>query len=294
MSFEECAILKPLETLKATRTYCKSVPRIIHQTWKTETVPDHWLQSQHEWKRLHPEWTYVLWTDEDIRAYILATRPHAWRLFETQEYSIQKVDLFRYFVLHDFGGLYCDLDIVPTKNIEAFLGPGSVFLVESANRSNVYTNALMISDDSANAKAFWSSMVYHVQHFPETYKALASTALRHLHIMMSTGPLALTHVVMNASVPITVLPKKIWNPWPLHLAGQLSLQQNREALVQILDGSSWHELDSSIWSFLGTHQKLLKILVGLAVLYYVVSSLDIRHRFVRLCELLKKRGPKKA
>ena len=42
------------------------IPKIIHQTWKTKEVPEKWKKSQEEWQRLHPDWLYILWTDEDI------------------------------------------------------------------------------------------------------------------------------------------------------------------------------------------------------------------------------------
>lgn len=48
------------------------VPRIIHQTWKDEHVLARWRTSPAEWQRLHPDWTYMLWTDAAIRAHIAA------------------------------------------------------------------------------------------------------------------------------------------------------------------------------------------------------------------------------
>ena len=30
------------------------IPKIIHQTWKDENVPEKWRKSPAEWRRLHP------------------------------------------------------------------------------------------------------------------------------------------------------------------------------------------------------------------------------------------------
>ena len=174
----ECSLLKHLKAIQLTAkpsavpaatqplanlyTSAHNVPKIIHQTWKTEQVPSHWQASQDEWIRLHPDWTYCLWTDEDIESYVRLTRPQAWQLFESMTYAIQRVDLFRYFIMHDFGGLYSDLDIVPLKCVEPFLVPGNIFLVESANSSGVYTNALLVSSVTAESKRFWSAVIQHV------------------------------------------------------------------------------------------------------------------------------------
>ena len=48
------------------------IPKIIHQTWKTQEVPEHWKESQEEWQKLMDYgWEYMLWTDEDNRNLIL-------------------------------------------------------------------------------------------------------------------------------------------------------------------------------------------------------------------------------
>jgi hypothetical protein len=42
------------------------MPRIIHQTWKTEAIPPQWQAAQRSWRDAHPEWEYRFWTDEDL------------------------------------------------------------------------------------------------------------------------------------------------------------------------------------------------------------------------------------
>lgn len=34
------------------------VPKIIHQSWKTDSVPDRFLKWQESWKTTHPDWEY--------------------------------------------------------------------------------------------------------------------------------------------------------------------------------------------------------------------------------------------
>ncbi len=36
-----------------------AVPKIIHQSWKDEHVPERFLKWQESWKRTHPEWEYM-------------------------------------------------------------------------------------------------------------------------------------------------------------------------------------------------------------------------------------------
>lgn len=284
---------RPLQTLWASKPdrLANGVPKVIHQTWKTSTVPAHWRPSHEAWQRWHPDWTYLLWTDADIEAYIKGLRPQAWPLFEALPHAIQRVDLWRYFVLHDFGGIYADLDIMPVRSVaDALEGTlGSVFLVPSANWSTHYTNAFMASGTDAVAKRFWSSVVDHVMQWPRTFSDKVLSQIRHFQIIMSTGPMALTHAATKGRVPYTVLPQRLWNPYGLHHAGQLDQQAEADALVQILEGSSWHGPDSMALSFLHTFKWPLILLAVLSSLYYVIGSQLLRRNFSRLVRRLRKR-----
>lgn len=285
----ECNLLRHLHSIQQRSLTKLGLPKIIHQTWKTEQVPNHWQISQDEWIRLHPGWTYCLWTDEDIESYVRLTRPHVWSIFQSLTYAIQRVDLFRYFIMHDFGGIYSDLDIVPLKCIESFLAPGNIFVVESANSSGVYTNALLLSTVTQESKRFWSTIIKHVSGWPHSFSEECMVAFRHMHIMMSTGPLALTKIIQNTDEIITVLPKSLWNPYSLDQAGQIESQTSSKAIVQILEGSSWHQLDSTVVSYVGTHRYKLILIVVLLCLYYIISSQEIRHRFYNLLKRSNRR-----
>lgn len=283
----ECAALQKLWAAKPDRL-ANGVPKIIHQTWKSSEVPDHWRPSHEAWQRLHPTWIYLLWTDADMEAYIRGLHPQAWPLFESMAHTIQRVDLWRYFVLHDFGGLYADLDIMPVKAVDAALerSLGSVFLVPSANWSTHYTNAFMASGTDAVSRAFWASVVDHVRQWPKSLTDKALSNVRHFQIIMSTGPMALTSAATLGLQPFVVLPRRLWNPYGLHQAGQLQDQDQEEALVQILEGSSWHGPDSAALSFLHTFKWPLIILTVLSGLYYVIGSQLVRENFARLVKRL--------
>lgn len=47
-----------------------AVPKIIHQTWKEETVPEKWRAAQKSCRDLHPDYEYRLWTDSQALDFI--------------------------------------------------------------------------------------------------------------------------------------------------------------------------------------------------------------------------------
>ena len=38
-----------------------NIPKIIHQTWKDNNIPEKWKLSQTMWQKHHPDWQYILW-----------------------------------------------------------------------------------------------------------------------------------------------------------------------------------------------------------------------------------------
>lgn len=52
----------------STQSDADTIPRLIHQSWKSEAVPRRYERWQQSWKDLHPDWAYKLWTDVSNRA----------------------------------------------------------------------------------------------------------------------------------------------------------------------------------------------------------------------------------
>jgi mannosyltransferase OCH1-like enzyme len=86
------------------------IPRIIHQLWKDERVPARWRDAVASVQRYHKGWEYRLWTDALVDDYVRTKHPRFYPVFAGMNRHIMRVDVFRYVLMHDFGGLYCDLD----------------------------------------------------------------------------------------------------------------------------------------------------------------------------------------
>lgn len=87
-----------------------TIPRIIHQTYKNHCLPKTYKMCQDEIKRLHPGFEYRFYTDEDIDRIIKSEFPHYYKKFNELPRMIMKIDMFRYFLMYKYGGLYADMD----------------------------------------------------------------------------------------------------------------------------------------------------------------------------------------
>jgi mannosyltransferase OCH1-like enzyme len=97
------------------------IPKILHQTWKDTAIPEHLKAYVQSWKTLHPDWEYILWTDEMNRDFINLNFPRFLQVYDGYRTVIQKVDAVRYFILQKMGGMFVDLDFECKKNIVPLL-----------------------------------------------------------------------------------------------------------------------------------------------------------------------------
>jgi len=82
------------------------IPKIIHQVWLGGSFPEKYCAWAESWQKMHPDWEYKLWTDESI----LALEIHNKDAFDKAPDFAAKVDVLKYEILYQFGGLYVDVD----------------------------------------------------------------------------------------------------------------------------------------------------------------------------------------
>jgi mannosyltransferase OCH1-like enzyme len=92
-----------------------SIPKIIHHTYKNHDLPEIYKMCQHEIKRLHPDFEYRFYTDDDMDKLMKTEFPEYYDKFNELPRMIMKIDMFRYFLMYKYGGLYTDMDYLMFK-----------------------------------------------------------------------------------------------------------------------------------------------------------------------------------
>lgn len=112
------------------------IPKIIHQIWLgNEPMPDLVQIYRQTWKDKHPNWRFMLWTDDNI--FSLYNQSAYQKLTDVR----QKADLLRYEILYRYGGVYVDIDMECFQNIEPLI-EGEEFFVGTED-DFYYSNELM-------------------------------------------------------------------------------------------------------------------------------------------------------
>lgn len=229
-------------------------PKIIHQTWKNNNIPKKWQLSQTQWKKLHPDYEYILWTDADIRNYIKEKHPSFLKLHDSYEYNIQRADMIRYFILYDFGGIYSDLDLYPVENIEKYISnydeSVDVLLVNSGNVKNCITNSFMVSKKNA---PLWKKVQKRLKQKLPIY-----IYGKHLKVMYSTGPLMFTKICKKNEDVFQLLPQEKFMAYSSN--DDFSVIK-KDAVLIPLKGQSWNAWDSKVYNYVNKNVKTVTKIV---------------------------------
>jgi mannosyltransferase OCH1-like enzyme len=116
------------DTLAPADTCCQErrpavVPKILHRIrLGKDVLPPEAAYYELLWKQLHPTWEHITWTMNNLPPMVNA------ELFHSSSNLGHRADVLRLEVIHRFGGVYVDLDMVaqrpldPLLECEAFLG----------------------------------------------------------------------------------------------------------------------------------------------------------------------------
>ena len=170
--------------------------KIIHQTNKTSSIPlelQHYVESV---KKYHKDWNYMLWNDKDNDKLIKEEYSFIWDNYQSC-IGIQKADIARYCILHKFGGLYVDTDMLFYTNIEPILdGKTGIILAPSIPTlpfiKNTATNYIIYSGIKEND--FWIILLKEINERLTSCKGwiYKLSILNALVIPYTTGKVVLT------------------------------------------------------------------------------------------------------
>ena len=243
------------------------IPRIIHQTWKDKNIPEKWQKTVRSCKKVYYDCEYKLWTDEEMLEFVMKHYPWFVSTYLAYPHMIQRCDAFRYLVLYKIGGMYIDLDVGCKKrlNIEKY----DLILAPSAT-VNTLTNSFMAS---APDHPFMRKCIENLKGYSNRYNLLG----RHLHVMMSTGPLYIQAMYnmysmnsMNDNENKTNGIKIMKNEEYMGDCSECNKMINAcdgGSYFYAVTGKSWIGMDTKLYEFVLCKRKLL---IGLCMILIIL------------------------
>jgi hypothetical protein len=115
----------------------QKIPRIIWQTFKTDTVPQEMYRAAMSWLEYNPEYEYRFFEDENCISFI---KEHFDAKVLEAYYRIEpgafRADLWRYCALYIYGGVYADIDTVCQSPLSKLIQEDDEFISPCATTSD--------------------------------------------------------------------------------------------------------------------------------------------------------------
>ncbi|KZT62887.1 glycosyltransferase family 32 protein [Calocera cornea HHB12733] len=238
----------PLSNVSHNPLPAEKIPRILHQTWKDETLPEKWAGVSQGCRDLMPDYEYMLWTDASSRQFIAEHYPWFLDTFDGYPYVIQRADTIRYFVLYHYGGIYLDLDVGCERRLDPLL-VHPVILPKTIPVG--VSNDLMFT---APQHPFFRRAIHALKGFDHNW------IMNYPTVMFSTGPMFVSAVygLYTAAPGYPRTPEDEVRVLPKSLYGKNAKEgEAPHAFFAHYYGSSWHSDDAGLVLFLGHYGTII-------------------------------------
>src|SRR5579859_16205 len=101
-----------------------SIPRVLHQTFPSRTLPVALRENVQRLRELHPNWDYRLYDHDDMAQYIRSLYGDEIFAYFTRidpRYGAARADLFRYLLMYREGGVYLDIKSAARRSLDETL-----------------------------------------------------------------------------------------------------------------------------------------------------------------------------
>lgn len=108
------------------------IPLVLHQTYRTSSLPEELLQNVEYLKKLNPGWQYKFYDDAAVASYILTNygeKIYNYYLRINPNYGAARADLFRYLLMYKEGGVYLDIKSTLSKPLDEIIRPDDRYLL---------------------------------------------------------------------------------------------------------------------------------------------------------------------
>ncbi len=191
------------------------IPKIIHQIWVGQNIyPQIFRQWSRIWRKCHPGWRYVLWTEKLLSKYfadgLFNQRTFDTALFEEKNYA-KASDIARFEIVNKFGGLYVDTDILCFESFEKlhFLydfyatqdASQLIFWAASGHFGAIQNHPILINmiHFIKQFEDITDDIIYQMVERPEnTTDAGLRRSIRGFKTIHITGPIGFTRAICNS------------------------------------------------------------------------------------------------
>ncbi len=238
------------------------IPRVTHQIWLQgwDELPEKFHENVRLLRSKNPEYTHMTWDETSLRAECAKIGPEVAEKFDSFPHLVQKVDLGRYVVLYNYGGVSVDTDMKSLKAINSTphldsadcMISGGAFPLSVIGHTN---NALIIVKPKNDFILDIITSVVETEADPTAY------VTKELYIDATTGPRFMQKVIERHREKIVFLDNKFYEPC---FSADPICQTTNDTIMDHQHEMSWIHPEFK-WTF--------KYLFGL--LYFILAAIPL-------------------
>lgn len=195
------------------------LPNIFHQIWLGKNnIPTFLKNYSKTWKEKHENWKYIFWNDVNSRLLIEKKYASILPIFDDAPYLTQKVDIVKYIVLFEFGGVYIDFDCECLSPIDNLL-THPICLGLEPREENLHKEFPFFLGSAFMAAIpntyFFSTTIDRCQQQLELLTPKWQELSKYYYVMETTGPTLLNRVYQefNEKESVKLLPPEQIGPF---------------------------------------------------------------------------------
>jgi mannosyltransferase OCH1-like enzyme len=269
----------------------RAIPRITHQIWFQgwDVIPEKFKKNSEDLARLNPNYTHMKWDETSLRHECGKLGQEVVAKFDSFPYMIQKIDLGRYVILYNYGGITVDTDMAQLKPIDETpnLNTDKLIISQCAFPNNLFTysynNALLLAKSHHHVVKDIIDTV--VSNKISTDSILYNNKFLYIHY--TTGPIIVSQVINKHKNSVIVLNNKYYEPCfgfnPFCSPGKESIMDHQHEL-------SWLHPSMKIFGkLLLILFYLILFLIPIGILYGIILLLQKNHIIPQLFKVVRRR-----
>eukprot|EP00798_Chlamydomonas_sp_ICE-L_P011628 gene11628-34336_t len=125
----------------------ENIPRLVHMTvLNRDNVSCQMVTLVKEWMDMNPDYDLRVSDDVTMRQMMVDHYPKLLDLYDGLIYGVEKADLWRYLVVHQYGGVYADTDVESMKPLSSWAGAEALSKYDPPIRLIVSKEGIALKD----------------------------------------------------------------------------------------------------------------------------------------------------
>ncbi len=114
----------------------ETIPKRFIRIWLGEDpIPELFQQWWDEFKTLHADYELLTFTDAALKESAISIPDNIKQIYNSVSTHAGRSDILRLILLHEFGGIYVDTDVMPIKSFDALIDTNKPFIAQRSKKS---------------------------------------------------------------------------------------------------------------------------------------------------------------